>query len=101
MASRGLIVLVGTLALVAATAAAFPLAVFVSWECEGFEQTPSASDYCRAHPILSLVLTVVAIGGPLYGTVAGGTTRRWRPLVIGATFGAVSVVTLLLVFLSV
>jgi uncharacterized BrkB/YihY/UPF0761 family membrane protein len=100
VARRITIVVLGTLAVALATAAAFPLAVFVSWECEGFEAEPSASRYCRTHPLLSVLLVVAAIAGPLYGTVAAGTTRRWRPLLIGATAGAISIVVLLLAFIS-
>jgi hypothetical protein len=100
MASRGRIVLAGTLILVAATAAAFPLALFVIWECGGFDSMPLRSGYCRAHPLLSVILLLVAIAGPLYGTVAAATTQRWRPLVVGATLGVISVVGLLLAFLT-
>ena len=100
MANRGPIVLVGTLILVAATAAAFPLALLVTLECGGFDSMPSRSGYCRAHPLLSVILLLVAIAGTLYGTVAATTTQRWRPLVVGATFGGISVVGLLLAFLT-
>jgi hypothetical protein len=100
MASRGRIVLAGTSILLAATAAAFPLALLVTLECGGFDSTPSRSGYCRPHPLLSVILLLVSIAGPLYGTVAAATMRRWRPLAVGATLGVISVVVLLLAFLT-
>jgi hypothetical protein len=96
MQARTAIVVTGIGAVVFVAVMAAPLTLFVYWDCEGFESTPSSARHCDAPWPTWGALLVIAIAGPLYGLVAAAHQVRWKPLGVGcaAAFAAVLVLAL-------